>query len=293
MSLSLVLELFGPAIVGTLVAGALCPAVGALLLVRRATFHGIVLPQVAAAGTAAGFAALPWWLGTIGLGGMDLQTALDSPHALAGYLLAWASTGTLGGLLLLQAFGRREGGEPARLAVLFVVASAVTTLCSLASPVGGERVDALLRGEILTLDWHAVEVLGGCYGLVALALTRFGRELWLVGLDSDLAAVLGFRRRFLDPLFLGLVGITVAIGSLLVGPVVLFGLLVVPPVAARQLARSLRGFQVWAVVLGEVGAVGGLVLSFAADWPLGAGVVVASVGALALAWAIGRLRPID
>ncbi|QDU69160.1 metal ABC transporter permease [Engelhardtia mirabilis] len=290
MSLPLILELFGPAIVATLLAALLCPAVGALLFVRRSAFHGVVLPQVAAAGTAAGFAVLPWWTLHVGLAGMTTLEAVDSPHALAGYLLGWAFAGTALGLGLLHAFGRREGADPARLAVLFAVASALTTLCALSAPVGGERIDAMLKGEILTLDWHAVEVLGGSYALVALLLARFGRELWLVGLDPELAQVLGFDRRRLELIWLGLVGITVAIGSLLVGPVVLFGLLVIPPLAARQVARSLRGFQVVAVLLGFAGAVGGLALSFWADWPLGPSVVVACALCLPPAWAEGRRR---
>lgn len=290
MTLELILELFAPAIVGALLAGLLCPAVGALLFVRRSAFHGVVLPQVAAAGTAAGFAALPWWVVHIGLGGMDVLEALDSPHALIGYLLGWATAGTALGLAALHLFGRRDGAEPARLAVLFALASGSTTIFALSSPVGGERIATLLRGEILTLDWHSIEVLGTSYGLVGVALWRFGPGLWLAGLDPDLARVRGFDPRRLDIVFLAVTGVTVAIGSLLVGPVVLFGLIVIPPFAARQLATSLRGFQIGSLALGELSAVGGLAVAFGFDWPLGASVVAASTAVLAAAWLVGRLR---
>lgn len=281
--LGLYLDLFGPAIAGTLIAGAICPVVGALLLLRRAAFEGVALPQAAAAGTALGFAVLPWWVGAVGLGGMSLEQALDSPHALTGYLLAWAAVGTFGALLSLFLSAGRAETQTARVAVLFATASAATTLLSMASPVGGERIAALLRGEILTLDVHDLEVLGGVYLVVAAVGLWKRRSLLAVGFDPDLLSVQGFSPRRVEGLLLLLVGATIAVGALLVGPVVLFGLLTLPPLAAHGLARSLRGYFLWACGLGSGAAVGGLLVSFGLDWPLGPSVVVSAAGVLGAA----------
>ena len=60
------------------------------------------------------------------------------------------------------------------------------------------------------------------------------------------------------------------------GPTLLFGLLVVPPLAARQWAHSMRGFHALAAVLGLVSVVGGVLASFELDLPLGAAIVGAS-----------------
>lgn len=278
--LGLYLDLFGPAIVGTMIAGAICPVVGALLLLRRAAFEGVALPQAAAAGTALGFAILPWWIGAIGLGGMTIEQALDSPHALTGYLLVWAAVGTFGALVALFLSAGRAETQAARVAVLFATASAATTLLSMASPVGGERIAALLRGEILTLDVHDLEVLGGVYLIVASVGLWKRRALIAVGFDPDLLRVRGIDPRRVEGLLLLLVGATIAVGALLVGPVVLFGLLTLPPLAAHGLARSLRGYFLWACLLGVGSAVGGLLVSFGLDWPLGPSVVAAAAGVL-------------
>ena len=55
------LDLFRYAILAALLAGAVCPLVGAFLYVRRTSFYGVTLPQFAAAGIVLGFVALPWW----------------------------------------------------------------------------------------------------------------------------------------------------------------------------------------------------------------------------------------
>ncbi|MHC4262068.1 MAG: metal ABC transporter permease [Planctomycetota bacterium] len=286
----LYLDLFGAAITAALIAGALCPLVGGLLLLRRAAFEGVALPQAAAAGTALGFAVLPWWVSTVGLGGLSIDEALDSPHALTGYLLGWAAVGTFVALVALFVSGRRAETQAARVAVLFAIASSATTLLAMASPLGGERIAALLRGEILTIDLHDLEVLGGVYLFVAAATLRARSLFVLVGFDPDLTRVLGHDTRRIEGTLLLLVGTTVAVGALLVGPVVLFGLLTIPPLAARGLARSLRSFYIWASGLGLGSSALGLAISFGLDWPLGPSVVVAAGGVLGVSRAALSLR---
>ena len=83
---------------------------------------------------------------------------------------------------------------------------------------------------------------------------------------------------------------TVAAGTLTAGPVVLFGLLVIPPIAARPLARTMGGFQVLASLLGILSAALGVYGAFEVDLPLGPCVVLAA-GLLSLpSWLLNLLR---
>ena len=59
-------------------------------------------------------------------------------------------------------------------------------------------------------------------------------------------------------------------------PVVLFGLLVMPPLVARPVASSMGRFLVLSSLVGLVSSTGGVWLSFRFDWPLGPSVVVAA-----------------
>jgi len=103
--------------------------------------------------------------------------------------------------------------------------------------------------------------------------------------------VLGKRVFGWEALLFCLTGMTVSAGVLVVGPVVLFGLLVIPPLAAHAVARSMLGFYGWSAALGALAAVGGLAVSFGLDWPLGPAVCAVAAVELAPAAVARALRP--
>jgi ABC-type Mn2+/Zn2+ transport system permease subunit len=268
------IDLFRYALIAALAAGLACPLVGALLWLRRTSFYGITLPQFSAAGVVLGYVVLPWWIATVGLGGLTLVEALDEPHAVMNYLLAWAGGACLAGLAALVWLGRGgRGSEIGRVAAAFALANAATYVFGRLSPVGQTHVEELLHGEVLGVGPHECETIVGVLGLVLLLLAVFRRDLVLVGFDRDFARVLGRRVIAFEVLLHVLVTLTVAVGTIIVGPTLLFGLLVLPPLAARPFARSMRGFLVLGVLGGVTAVVLGVALSFEADLPLGAAVV--------------------
>ena len=273
---------FDVQIAACVMAGLVCPLVGCLLLVRRTSFYGIVLPQFGAAGVAFGYATLPWWVEHIGLGGMDLLTALESPHRVSGYMLTWAALFSFAALAALALPGGGQGRETGRLAAGFAIGSAATLIIALYSPTGSTYVESLLHGEVLGVSPADLRILGSVLGVVLVLLLLFQRDLLLVSFDRETARVLGKRVGAYELLFAFLVGSTVAASILTIGPIVLFGLLVVPPLAARRVARSMRSFYVWASMLGLVAALAGTFTSFELDWPLGPAVVAAAAAELAL-----------
>lgn len=271
-------------IAATLVAGLVCPLVGAFLLVRRTGFYGVALPQLAAAGVACGFAAMPVleaWTG-LDLGADEMASG---EHSALNIHLFWAALFTFGGLGALS-LARERGTETARVAATFALASAATVLFANASPVGGHYVNELLRGEILAIGLHEFDTLAIVLGVSAALLFVLRRDLTLIGYDGDQARVLGLPVRRFELILHGATGAVVATGVMTVGPVVLFGLLVIPPLAARAIARSMAGFLRWSALLGLASGALGLVLSKEFDWPLGPAVVVAGTAF----WAACRLR---
>lgn len=276
------LDLFGLAIVAALLAGLIVPWVGCLLHVRRTSFYGIVLPELAAAGIACGFALLPVLGRLAGFPPDRVRAWVEDSHRSHAYLLFWAGLFTFGGLWVLSVLAhRRSGHEVGRLAATFVLASAATVLFAQASPVGEIFVTGLLRGEILFVGPRELATLGLALGLSLLVLLLRQRDLVLTSFDPETAAVLG-RPIARHELYLALVtGLTVSGGALAVGPVVLFGLLVLPPAAARPLARSMRSFFALASAFGLSSAALGLLVSFELDLPLGPCLVLVAA-ALAL-----------
>ncbi len=286
----LIWEHFRWGLFSSVIAGLVCPLIGSFLLVRRTGFYGVTLPQFAAAGMALGFAVLPWWIANIGLGEHDVDSALESPHAIVNYLLAWATTVTFAGLAILTAFSRNRATETGRVAVGFALANALTTLLAMVSPVGGEITESLLHGQILTVGLHEFEFLAASSGLVLLLFLWFQRDLLLVSFDRDTAIVLGKSVRRFELLLMLLVGLTVSVGVIVVGPMVLFGLLAIPPMAARAVARSMNAMFALSGLFGVCAALIGTDLAWRLDWALGPSVVLAAGAVHLVAWTAGKLR---
>lgn len=280
-------DLFGLAFAAALIAGGVCPLVGCFLFLRRTGFYGVALPQFAATGVAAGFASAPV-LADLGFAALDLHA---DAHDALNYHLAWAALFTFGGLGVLVLLGRRGGSEVARVAAMFALASAATILFAAASPVGETFVrDQLLRGQVLAVGIHELETLAAVMGVTLLCHVLYHRDFLLVSYDRETARVLGKRVVGWELLQHGLTGLCVSAGTMTVGPVVLFGLLVLPPVAARGLGRSMTSMLVWAAGLGLATTALGIWASFAYDWPLGPAVVLAAALPLPLGWWRGRRR---
>lgn len=291
VSWALRLDLFRYALLASLAVGIVCPLVGALLWLRRTSFFGITLPQFSAAGVVLGYVALPWWIQSLGLGGLSLDEALGDPHTITNYLLAWASAACLGGLFTLVWLGRGgRGSEVGRVAAAFAIANAATYVFGRLSPVGQSHVEELLHGEVLGAGLHECETILVALGAVLLLLLLFRRELVLVSFDLEFARVLGKRALGFEVLLHLICTLTVAVGTIVVGPTMLFGLLVLPPLAARPFSRSMGSFFLISAGCGALAVALGVLLSFEADLPLGASIVAAATVLLLPGVVAMRLR---
>ena len=84
--------------------------------------------------------------------------------------------------------------------------------------------------------------------LVALGL--FHKELLLVSFDRVMAMTLGKNVVFWDVLLYLLIGLTVSMAVLSVGPLIAFGFLLIPALTAHLFARTMRQFTVLASLVG-------------------------------------------
>ncbi|MAG63536.1 hypothetical protein CMO84_08450 [Candidatus Woesearchaeota archaeon] len=290
MSIQEAWEFFRWSILAILVAGATLPVIGAWLFVRRTSFHGLALPQFAASGVACGFMLLPWFVAQGMFGGLPLGEVAADTHTALNYHLSFAALGTFGGLSLLVLVGDRLGTEGARVAGAFAVASAITILCAHRSPLGEIFVHGILTGESLVVGIHefetlAVVLLGGL-GL----LVWWHHDLVLVSMDSESAFVLGRPVKRIELLFMVVTGLSVSVGTMSVGPMILFGLLVLPPMGARPFARSMRGLLWKSAGFGTVGAMLGLFAAFRLDLPPSPCVVATSAVCALPGWLFAGWR---
>jgi ABC-type Mn2+/Zn2+ transport system permease subunit len=247
-----------PALLGGAILAAVCPLIGAHLILRRRIFLGLTLPQVAACGV-----AFTFWiyheLGFVhGEGGERLL-------AMAGSLL-W----TFIAMALLAYLDRHASGSPeARLAAAYALASALTILFVVFNPAGELEILNLLKGEVIALSNSELELLALVYGTVLVGLILFRREFLLTSFDPDLAfLVTGGKVQWSVLLYL-LCGLSIAVGVIMAGPLLVFGFMVLPPLTARPFTRGIVSFFALSSALGLLTAIFGFYLSIVLDLPLG------------------------
>ncbi|MDD5656680.1 MAG: metal ABC transporter permease [Elusimicrobia bacterium] len=267
------------AVYGSLVVGLVCPLVGVYLLLRRLVFWGVALPQVAAAGIS--FAFLLQGLGLTLLAGSE---AGERHLAILGSVLFTAAA-----VLALVLLERRGGHPEGRLGALYAGAAALAILFTAGNAQGEIEMLGLLKGEIVAIseaDFHAMLAV---FGLVAAGFIVFQREFLLVSYDRDMAATLGRRVLLWDALLYGLIALTISLGVMTVGPLVIFGFLVLPPMAALPWARGMLSLSGLACAVGALSALAGFLASYAYDLPLGPAAVCAAAAALLASDILRRL----
>jgi len=287
VSLAEAWEFFRWSILAILATGLAAPVLGAFLLLRRTSFHGLALPQFAAAGIAVGFLLLPWVVALGAFGSVPVEEVAGDSHAAHSYHLIFAALGTFIGLAALVAPQDRLGMESARMAGAFATASAVTILCANASPFGEIFVNGILTGESLVVGPREFATLATTLAVSVVLLFLLRHDLVLASLDREAAIVHRRPVRSLEAVFAALLGGSIAVGTMSVGPVMLFGLLVLPPLGARRLATSVRSFFALSAAVGLASTAAGLLASFWIDLPPAPCVVAAA----AIATLPGALFP--
>jgi len=248
------------ALVGSVLVGLVCPLVGAYFVLRRMIFLGVALPQLSAAGIAFAFLTFRMMVGPHEHGAV--------PERVLAMIGSFAFT--LGGLIALAWLerGARETVE-ARIGLTYAVAAALTILFLASDPYGEAQMVNLLKGDLLATTATSLRSTGFVLAAVVLVLAVFWKELLLVSFDRELALVFGKKVWVWDALLYLVMGVTISLGVTAAGPIVTFGFLVVPPMAARLVTRHMLTFSIAASLLGGASAFFGFYLAYRADLPLG------------------------
>jgi ABC-type Mn2+/Zn2+ transport system permease subunit len=258
--------------------GFACPLVGVFLVMRRLVFMGVALPQISSTGVAVAL-SLPLWLG-FNLAGHGSHSA----HALA---FVGSITFSLTAILVLAFLERGGRGQPeGRLGTAYVVAAALSILLLSKNPYGEIGWLDMLKGEVITISNFDLVLTAATLTLVLAALALFHKELLLVSFDRELAIILRKNVVFWDMLLYLLIGLTVSMAVLSVGPLIAFGFLLIPALMAHLFAHNMRQFTTLASLVGGAVAFFGFWIAYQYDFPVGPTDVVLLGVLYAVAWIV-------
>lgn len=184
--------------------------------------------------------------------------------------------------VLLTALSGRSLGSDALLGVIAHSALALGLVSVSFLP--NVRVDLMgyLVGDILAVSRLDLAVIwSGAALVLALVLWRWS-ALLATTLSPDMARAAGLDPKKEQLILTLALAVTVAVAIKVVGALLIAALLIIPAAAARPIARTPEGMALWATCLGACAALGGLLISFAADTPTGPTIVTVAAAIFAL-----------
>jgi ABC-type Mn2+/Zn2+ transport system permease subunit len=275
-------ELFGDAIATGCLLAIVLPWLGVLLFLRRQVFVAAAIGQAANVGIAAAM-----MLGVV-VAGEHAHTAL---HLGGGWLTTIAAlAAAIFAAFLAVRSGPGGHGAEARSAFVFLVGSASSLLLLSHAPHGLQALQRLFLSSLLAVSTVDVWFAATAVLLVGSWLVWQPRTLLHWASDPECAAVHGVAVRRFDVVAAIALGGVLGHAILAAGLLFTFGATVLPVMAARQLADSLRSVVMLAPMVGAAGVLGAFALAHRCDLPP-AQVAVALYGAfVVVAHSLGRHR---
>ena len=267
--------LFRNAVFGGWIVCVLCSVLGVYVALRRMVLLGVALPQAGAAGIALVFL-------------LTHHVHGEGTHwvALGGSL---AATFASLGLLVLAGRGSRTPVEW-RIGGVLTIASAATLFCVALNPTGDLEMTSLLRGELLAISDRDLAVLVVTSVLVLATFALFRREILLVSFDAEFARTIGRSPSRYDAVLYLVLGVGISVGVMTAGPMVVFGFLVLPALAALRVTSHLLTTFLVAAAIATVCSFGGFELAYHSDLPAGPVYVLLAAAIWAAVGLASRLR---
>lgn len=137
--------------------------------------------------------------------------------------------------------------------------------------------ETYLFGSITTVSHQDLFFLALLTAITFLGVTLFWWPLVTLAFNEELAEASGLRTNLIKTGLGVLAALTVSLSLKIVGGLLIGALMVIPVLAALQMANSFRSTVVLAILFAEASVVVGLFLSYILDTPSGSAIVLVSI----------------
>ncbi len=273
------LDFMQRALLAAVLVGLAAPVVGIFLVQRRLALIGDGMGHVALAGVAVGVLT----------GRSPVYAALVAAVLAAVVVEVIRSSGT-------------SQGDMALAIIFYGGIAASVVVMSKAPRATPANLTAYLFGAITTVQPGDLVAFGVLTAIILATVAVLGARLFAVASDEEWARAAGLPVVGLNLVLAVLTAVTVVVSMRIVGLLLISALMIVPNAAGQLLGRSFRGSLGWAVAIGLSCAVGGVLVSYAADTPSGGTIVLLAIGVFVLAalgsallarWGRARHRPAE
>ena len=150
------------------------------------------------------------------------------------------------------------------------------------------KYNSLLIGDILSITHRELIGLGLAFVLTGVFWIFCFNKLHFVSINASLAKSKGIPVRLYDNMFVILMSVIVMLSIKWVGLLIINALLILPAAAARNLARSMRSYHLYSVLIAVFCGILGLILSYYTDIATGPMIVLLASAVFFLTFLKGR-----
>lgn len=153
--------------------------------------------------------------------------------------------------------GEKSEIYPEALVGVFFTASLAIGILITPEP---ELLEALF-GNLEKIGFIDAVAIAVSVSVILILISTISKKLLLGIVSEDLAKAQGIKMKNVNLIYLLLVGFVVALGVKFVGTLLMGALVIVPAVAAKNLSKSIKSYQILGSLLGVVSVVFGLLIS--------------------------------
>lgn len=260
------LDLFRNGMLVVMLAGALCGLLGVYVVLRGMSYVGHGLSH-----------AIFGW-------------AVLSATMKVNFYLGAGAGGFLSALLVNRVARRRIIGADAAIGVVTIGFFAVGLAIMSRGGSFRRNLDAALFGNVLGVEMIDVVAVAAVTLITACVVALSYRTLLFTTFDPEVAEASGVRTGRADALLSLTLAAAIVVTMNVIGVLLVAAALVIPPVIARMLTHSFARMLWYSVVIGALGGVVGMYLSWFLDISSGSSIVLTESAVFVLVYAVSGVR---
>lgn len=184
---------------------------------------------------------------------------------------------------ILSAFGvewvskTQNVREDSAIAGIWSLGMALGVIFIFLTPGYAPNLSAYLFGNILTISAADIRWIGALAGVLSVVCVLFLRNIVYVAFDRDFAVTQHLPVKAIEYMMMFFIALTIVLSIRLVGIMLLMSLLTLPQIMVNMFTSDFRKMIWGSIVVGFLGCVAGLVLSYYLNVPSGAFIILVLV----------------
>lgn len=267
-------EFLQNAFLSGIIIGFIAPLLGLFIVVRRLALIADALSHVALAGIA----------GSLYLSQQFLVLSALNP-------VYFGIGAAIGGSLLIDKL-RNVYKHFEELAIPVILSAGIGLSAIFISLSKGFTADLMgyLFGSVSAVSRGDLWVVFGIAMIVIAFVYFFYKELFVLSFDGEYSKVSGINAKMIDLVFMVVTALVIGASMRIVGILLVSSLMTVPVATAMQLAKSFKGAMIYAIILGELAVIVGLIGAFYLDIAPGGTIVLSSILILLIVLGVKKFR---